>query len=68
MMEQTVAGGIDPNSVRKVVSVQAPPGVAWRVFTEEMATWWPLATKRRTFETTDRSVGGPTLLLARRYW
>jgi len=34
--------GSDPNSVRKVVSVQAPPAVAWRVFTEKMGTWWPL--------------------------
>jgi uncharacterized protein YndB with AHSA1/START domain len=33
----------DPNSVRKVVSVRAPLEVAWRVFTEEMSTWWPLA-------------------------
>src|SRR5499427_9620613 len=34
---------IDANSVRKVVSVQALPAVAWRVFTEKMGTWWPLA-------------------------
>jgi len=34
---------IDPNSVRKAVSVQAPPAVAWRVFTEQMGSWWPLA-------------------------
>jgi uncharacterized protein YndB with AHSA1/START domain len=33
----------DPNSVSKVVSVQAPPEVAWRVFTQRMGTWWPLA-------------------------
>ena len=33
----------DPNSVRKVVSVQAPQAVAWRVFTEKMGAWWPLA-------------------------
>ncbi len=33
----------DPNSVRKVVVVQAPQRVAWRVFTEKMGTWWPLA-------------------------
>src|SRR5437868_15135478 len=43
MTEQTKPGGGDPNSVRKVVSVNAPPAVAWRVFTERMATWWPLA-------------------------
>ena len=33
----------DPNSVRKVVNVQAPQAVAWRVFTEKMGGWWPLA-------------------------
>jgi uncharacterized protein YndB with AHSA1/START domain len=43
MTEQTMSRGIDPNSVRKVVSVKAPPEVAWRVFTEKMGTWWPLA-------------------------
>ena len=36
-------GSGDPNSVRKVVSVQASPAVAWKVFTEKMGTWWPLA-------------------------
>jgi uncharacterized protein YndB with AHSA1/START domain len=41
MTEQTVLG-IDPNSVRKVVSVQAPQAVAWRVFAEQMGSWWPL--------------------------
>ena len=35
--------GFDPNSVRKVVSVLAPQAVAWRVFTEKMGAWWPLA-------------------------
>jgi uncharacterized protein YndB with AHSA1/START domain len=44
MAEQTMRRGTDTNSLRKVVSVQAPPAVAWRVFTEKMATWWPLAT------------------------
>lgn len=33
---------IDPNSVRRVINVKAPPDVAWRVFTEKMGTWWPL--------------------------
>jgi uncharacterized protein YndB with AHSA1/START domain len=33
----------DPNSVRKTVTVQAPLAVAWKVFTEKMGTWWPLA-------------------------
>ena len=44
MTEQTIARGIDPNTVQKVVSVNAAPEVAWRVFTEKMGTWWPLAT------------------------
>jgi uncharacterized protein YndB with AHSA1/START domain len=43
MTEQTVPSGTDPNSVRKVVSVKAPLDVAWRVFTEKMGGWWPLA-------------------------
>lgn len=43
MTEQPTSGGADPNSVRKVVSVKATPAVAWRVFTERMGTWWPLA-------------------------
>src|SRR5882672_5292275 len=43
MTEQTKSGEVDPNSVRKVVSVQAPAAVAWQVFTEKMGTWWPLA-------------------------
>lgn len=34
----------DSNSVRKIVSVKAPPEVAWRVFTEKLGTWWPLTT------------------------
>jgi uncharacterized protein YndB with AHSA1/START domain len=44
MTEKAMSGDKDPNSVRKVVSVQAPQAVAWRVFTEKMATWWPLDT------------------------
>jgi len=43
MTEQTVLDVADPNSVRKSMNVQAPPAVAWRVFTEQMGTWWPLA-------------------------
>ncbi len=43
MTQQTVSHSSDPNSVRKVVQVQAPLAVAWRVFTEKMGTWWPLA-------------------------
>lgn len=40
--EQATSATTDPNSVRKSVSVKAPPEVAWRVFTEKMGTWWPL--------------------------
>jgi hypothetical protein len=46
MTEQTKSGASDANSVRKVVSVKAPPDVAWRVFTAKMGTWWPLATHK----------------------
>lgn len=42
MSEQSNTGS-DPNSVRKVVNVNAPRAIAWRVFTENMGTWWPLA-------------------------
>jgi uncharacterized protein YndB with AHSA1/START domain len=37
------AGVIDPNSIRKLVQVRAAPEVAWRVFTQKMGSWWPLA-------------------------
>jgi uncharacterized protein YndB with AHSA1/START domain len=43
MMTEQSTAAIDPNSVRKVVSVKAPQETAWRVFTERMGTWWPLA-------------------------
>jgi uncharacterized protein YndB with AHSA1/START domain len=43
MTEQTNRDDTDPNSVRKVMSVRASQAVAWRVFTEKMGTWWPLA-------------------------
>ena len=43
MTEQTTSSVTDPNSVRKIMNVQAPPAVAWRVFTEQMGSWWPLA-------------------------
>jgi uncharacterized protein YndB with AHSA1/START domain len=46
MNEQTVRERDQANSLRKVVSVEAPPAVAWRVFTEKMRTWWPLATHK----------------------
>jgi uncharacterized protein YndB with AHSA1/START domain len=32
----------DLNSVRKVLSVNAPQSIAWRVFTENLGSWWPL--------------------------
>jgi uncharacterized protein YndB with AHSA1/START domain len=38
------SGSDDPNSVRKVMSVEAPQAIAWRVFTQSMGKWWPLAT------------------------
>jgi uncharacterized protein YndB with AHSA1/START domain len=40
MISQTAE--TDPNSVRKVLSVKAPPDVAWRVFTQQLGAWWPL--------------------------
>jgi uncharacterized protein YndB with AHSA1/START domain len=43
MAEQIMSSGFDPNSVRKVVSVDAPQNVAWQVFTGQLGTWWPLA-------------------------
>lgn len=41
MTEKQVGG--DPNCVRKAISVNAPQDVAWQVFTEQIARWWPLA-------------------------
>jgi uncharacterized protein YndB with AHSA1/START domain len=46
MNEHVVRESAEVNSVRKVVSVKASPDVAWRVFTEKMGTWWPLATHK----------------------
>jgi uncharacterized protein YndB with AHSA1/START domain len=46
MTESTMVKGDQANRLRKVVSVKAPPEVAWRVFTEKMTTWWPLATHK----------------------
>lgn len=43
MIEQITVNNADPNSVRKRVIVDAPRDVAWKVFTEEMGSWWPLA-------------------------
>ena len=44
MTEQAGFRGVDPNSVRKVLHVEASQATAWRVFTEKIGTWWPLAT------------------------
>ena len=46
MTEPPISESFDPNSIRKVVSVQAPQAVAWRVFTEKMGAWWPLANSK----------------------
>ena len=37
-----MSDNFDPNSIRKTINVQAPPAIAWRVFTEKMGSWWPL--------------------------
>ena len=36
-------GTIDPNSVKKAIDVEVGQETAWRVFTERMGSWWPLA-------------------------
>jgi uncharacterized protein YndB with AHSA1/START domain len=46
MTEQAMPKAVDANQVRKTVTVQAAPAVAWKVFTEKMATWWPLTTHK----------------------
>lgn len=46
MTARSMSDDTDANSLRKVVTVQAPPAVAWQVFTGKMATWWPLATHK----------------------
>ena len=38
-----MAQQMDPTSVRKTINVDAAQELAWRVFTEKMGTWWPLA-------------------------
>jgi uncharacterized protein YndB with AHSA1/START domain len=43
MTEPDISTGTDPNSVRKEVTVNAAREVAWRVFTQKLGTWWPLA-------------------------
>jgi len=46
MTSQQATKDADAHTVRKVVNVNAPPAVAWRVFTEQMRIWWPLATHK----------------------
>ncbi len=36
----------DESTLEKTVVVRAPIEIAWRVFTEKMGTWWPLATHK----------------------
>ncbi|MFI5228327.1 MAG: SRPBCC family protein [Gemmatimonadales bacterium] len=43
MTKQSLSDTFDPNSIRRSLRIEAPPEVAWSVFTEEMRTWWPLA-------------------------
>ena len=40
MVEQGIG---DPNSIRKTTVVEAEQSIAWKVFTEKMGAWWPLA-------------------------
>lgn len=42
--KQSKLGDDLANTLRKVVVVDAPRAVAWRVFTGKMGAWWPLAT------------------------
>lgn len=43
MSSEENPGTFDPNSIRKVITVNAPQAIAWRVFTTRMSSWWPLA-------------------------
>ena len=58
MAEQATGGGIDLNSVRKVVVVQAPQAVAWRVFTEQTEPLNTLIDKvtKQAYRVTDEHV------------
>ena len=40
MVEQSVG---DANRIKKTTIVEADQKIAWRVFTEKMGSWWPLA-------------------------
>src|SRR5579871_2894195 len=42
-VEMSEQGPFDPNSIRKAIDVHAAQETAWRVFTEKMGAWWPLA-------------------------
>ncbi len=42
-MAESTSGATDVNSVRKSLRVEAPQALAWRVFTQQMGRWWPLA-------------------------
>ena len=44
MTKASMPDNTDPTCVRKAITVQAPLALAFRVFTEKMGTWWPLAT------------------------
>jgi len=46
MTVQSAAAHINPNLVRKVLTVQAPQETAWRVFVEKFGKWWPLDTHK----------------------
>lgn len=46
MTGRSAAASDDANSLRKTVRVAAPPDVAWRVFTQKMGSWWPLASHK----------------------
>jgi uncharacterized protein YndB with AHSA1/START domain len=46
MTGRCAAASDDANSLRKTVRVAAPPDVAWRVFTQKMGSWWPLASHK----------------------
>ncbi len=42
-MAESTSGATDVNSVRKSLRVEAQQALAWRVFTQQMGRWWPLA-------------------------
>ena len=37
------SGDLDLNCIRKSLFVRAPQATAWRVFTQKIGRWWPLA-------------------------